>query len=314
MHPPDNTPDTGPLGTPVAFFVFNRPDYTLKVLEVIRQARPKTLFLIADGPRRDHPGEAARCLETRRLLGTQIDWPCTVYRDYADMNLGCRERIASGLKRVFEQADRAIILEDDCLPEPTFFRYCDELLERYRDDPRIGMLSGTNYRLDDPSSTGSYFFARHHSIWGWATWRRAFKGYDPAMNSWRDSIHPTGLAGYWEDRRSQLVHRAMFDLYRDGAIDTWDIPWVFHLVTNRMLSVVPHVNQVSNIGVTGMRGRGGDRNNNLPTGLLPFPLHHPKAVEPDPNYDRFVSKRHRLVRDWVRARWSHHLRNLFSKS
>lgn len=312
-QPPDSRSTPGSLTVPVALFVFNRPEYTRRVLEAVRLARPALVFLIADGPRPDHPGEAAQCLEVRRLLGEGIDWPCEIRQNYADLNLGCRERIASGLAWVFEQVDRAIILEDDCVPEVTFFPYCQELLERFRDDPRIGMISGTNYRLQDSLDAGSYFFTRHHSIWGWATWRRAFSGYDVTMTTWRESVSAEALDACWDDHRSRLIHRTMFDLYREGAVDTWDIPWVFHLVRNRMLSVVPHLNQITNIGVAGTRGRGEDRNNNLPSQPLPFPLQHPDLIEPDTSYDRYVSGRHRLVRDWLRARWTHRVRNLFKR-
>ncbi|MEZ5275161.1 MAG: hypothetical protein R3F07_02125 [Opitutaceae bacterium] len=311
MNPfPDNTSPNDRLAVAVALFVFNRPDYTRRVLEVLRMVRPADVFLVADGPRADQPDDAARCLEVRNLLEEGIDWPCRVQRKFADTNLGCGERIASGLAWVFGQVDRAIILEDDCLPETSFFPFCQELLERFSGDQRIGMIAGTNYRLKDAPATGSYFFTRHHSIWGWATWRRALTGYDPTMKAWRDMVSVDELETYWEDRRSRLIHREMFDLYREGPVDTWDIPWVFHLVRNRMLSVVPRLNQVRNIGTSGTRGRGDDRNNNLPTYPLPFPLHHPESIKPDPAYDRFVSKRHRLVRDWMRARWTRRVRDL----
>jgi hypothetical protein len=307
----DPTPPFGSLTVPVALFVFNRPDYTRRVLGAIRVARPTRILLIADGPRADHPGEAEQCLEVRRLLGAGIDWPCEIHRNFVDTNLGGRERFATGLAWVFDQVDRAIILEDDCLPETTFFPFCQELLERYRDEPGIGMISGTNYRLNDPSDGASYFFARHHSIWGWATWRRAYSGFDATMAAWRDSVTADVLDTIWDDRRSRSIHRTMFDLYREGAVDTWDIPWVFHLISNRMLSAVPHLNQITNIGVFGTRGRGEDRNNNLPSKPLLFPLRHPGSIEPDPEYDRVVSRRHRLVRDWMRARWTHRIKSLF---
>jgi len=311
MSSPDIHPATGPLTTPIAFFGFNRPDYTRRVLEVIRRARPQTLFLIADGARPNHPGETVRCQDVLKILEDLVDWPCAIHRNFARENLGCRERISSGLHWVFEHVDRAIILEDDCVPEPTFFTFSQELLARYEGDPAIGMISGTNYRSSGSSSTQSYFFSRHCSIWGWATWRRAFSGYDAQMADWRISVDPDDLRGHWGDWRSRLLHKTMFDLCRKGAIDSWGIPWVFHLVRNRMLSVVPRVNLVSNIGVSGTRGRGGDRNNSLPTQPMGFPLTHPADASPETEYDQLVSKRHRLFRDWFRAQWAHRLRNLF---
>jgi hypothetical protein len=312
MSSPDIKPAARPLTTPIGFFVFNRPDYTRRVLEVIRQAKPQEIFLVADGPRPNHPGESALCQEVRETLEEGINWPCAVRRDFSEKNLGCAERISSGLRWVFDQVDRAIILEDDCLPDPTFFTFSQELLARYEDDPKIGMIAGTNYRSTGSLRSESYFFSRHGSIWGWATWRRAFAGYEATMADWRNSVKPGDLGSHWGDWRSRLLHRTMFDLCREGAVKTWDIPWVFHLARNRMLSIVPRVNLVTNIGVSGTRGRGGDRNNNLPTQPMTFPLNHPEEASPETQYDRYVSKRHRIFRDWLRARWIFRFKSQFN--
>lgn len=300
---------------PVLFFFFNRPEYTRRIWDQIRLARPSRLLLVADGPRERVSSDAMLCAQTRAIVEGSIDWPCVVDREYAHTNLGARDRIVSGLAWAFERVDRAIVLEDDCLPSPSFFSFCGELLERFQEDPAVGMIAGTNYRPSPPERGGSsYFGSRHSSIWGWATWRRVVSGYDPQMPAWRSSLAPRHLRQWFTDGRSRLLHTTMFDLAREGGVTTWDIAWCLHMIKQRMISVVPSVNLVSNIGIEGTRGRTDDANNCMPIGQLHFPLRHPLALEPDPDYDRFVACRHRLWRDWMRAKWTHRLRRLMRAS
>jgi hypothetical protein len=171
------------IKTPVAFLVFNCPDTTIRVFEEIRCARPPKLLVVADGPRADRPGEADKCQAVRAVIET-VDWPCEVLKNYSDVNLGCKIRVSSGLDWVFEQVEEAIILEGDCLPHPTFFRFCEELLETYRDDERIGMISGDNFQFGRKRGDASYYFSRYNHIWGWASWRRAWQHYDRNMAIW----------------------------------------------------------------------------------------------------------------------------------
>jgi hypothetical protein len=145
--------------TPIAFLIFNRPDTTKKVFDLICEAKPPKLLVIADGPRQDQVGEVEKCIATRTIID-RVDWDCEVITNYSDVNLGCKVRVSSGIDWVFQQVDEAIILEDDCLPDPSFFRYCDELLERYRDDTRIMFISGDNFQFGRKSTTDSYYFSR----------------------------------------------------------------------------------------------------------------------------------------------------------
>src|SRR5579871_4386735 len=165
------------LTTPVALIVFNRPDTTRQVFQEIRRVRPPVLLVVADGPRRDHPEDEQLCRETR-AVAEEVDWPCQVLTEYSDVNLGCRHRPASGLDWVFSQVEEAIILEDDCVPHPSFFRFCSELLSRYRDDARIGTIAGTNVQGGRKRGGASYYFSKYPTIWGWASWRRAWALYD----------------------------------------------------------------------------------------------------------------------------------------
>src|SRR3954453_1153033 len=165
------------LETAVALLLFRRPEETARVFERIREARPRKLFLVADGPRPGNEEDAQGCEQARAVV-ERVDWPCDVVRDFADENLGLKKRIPRGLHRVFGEAPEAIILEDDCLPHPSFFRYCAELLERYRDDERVMMISGDNFQGGRRRTPDSYYFSRYVHSWGWATWRRAWQHFD----------------------------------------------------------------------------------------------------------------------------------------
>ena len=286
--------------TPVAFFVFNRPHTTAQVFGAIRRARPRLLLVIADGPRPTHGQDEVLCGAVRKIV-TGVDWPCDLRTDFSDQNLGCRSRVASGLRWVFEQVDRAIILEDDCMPEPTFFAYCAELLTRYQDDPTIGMIAGTNYQLKPRSPNASYFASAHFSIWGWATWRRAISGYDENMRDWRRSVRPPDIRPAASHLAMHWLHVLMFDLAVAEQLDTWDVAWTFHLVRQSAVSLVPGNNLISNIGSTGTRARVGDPNNFLSVSPLALPLRPPAHLGPNHSYDRFVTGRYRLVRDYLRA-------------
>jgi hypothetical protein len=171
------------LSTPVAFLIFNRATTTERVFAEIARAKPRQLLLIADGPRPDREEEADRCAATRAIVD-QVNWDCQVLKNYADCNLGCKKRVSSGLDWVFRNVEEAIILEDDCLPHPTFFRFCQEMLEKYRSDTRIMQICGFNALYEQQSLPYSYYFSKFGPIWGWASWRRAWEHYDVDMKLW----------------------------------------------------------------------------------------------------------------------------------
>ncbi len=169
--------------TPVVLFVFNRPHTTRRVFEAIAQVRPARLLLVADGPRQDKAGEAEACQQVREIV-SHVDWPCDVSTNFAESNLGCQERVISGLDWVFSLVEEAIILEDDCLPDLSFFPFCQELLERYRGDSRIAYITGTNLVEKYLNTDESYFFSQIGGIWGWATWRSEWQRYDRHLEDW----------------------------------------------------------------------------------------------------------------------------------
>ena len=162
---------------PILFLIFNRPQLTARVFAAIREAQPSQLYVAADGPRSNRPGEADLCEQARRVING-VDWPCEVKTLYRQENLGCRQAVSSAITWFFDNVEAGVVLEDDCLPIESFFRFCSELLIRYRDDTRIGMISGNNHGFRIYDDSLSYSFSKHGAIWGWASWRRAWRLYD----------------------------------------------------------------------------------------------------------------------------------------
>jgi hypothetical protein len=234
------------LSTPVTLIIFNRPDLAEIVFEAIRQAQPKQLFVIADGPRSIE--ESEKCARARATID-RVDWDCQVLTNFSDTNLGSKYRISSGLDWVFSQVEEAIILEDDCLPSPSFFYFCQELLEKYRDDDRITHIGGTNIQFGQSRTPYSYYFSKYAQIWGWASWRRAWQNYDVEIANWKEvksseiikSVHPNPYEQrYWFD----ILER----VYKKSLNTCWDYQWNYHCWSQNGLSIIPEVNLISNIG------------------------------------------------------------------
>jgi len=288
--------------TSVAFFIFNRPELAARVLAQIALARPSRLLVIADGPRSD--AERGKCTEARRLI-REIDWSCEVLTNFSDVNLGCKRRIASGLNWVFEQCEDAIILEDDCLPHPTFFRYCAELLDRYQDDERVMMVSGDNFQLGRRRTEYSYYFSRYSHVWGWASWRRAWRHYDGEIILWRTLRRTAWLRDILGHSESERYWREVFDRVCAGAIDTWDYQWLFTVWAQNGLTILPSVNLVSNVGFGGdaTHTKGAESQvANLPACEMIFPLQHPPHVLRDEKADQWTFDR-MFAWERRRTRW-----------
>ena len=282
------------LDTAVVMVIFNRPHTTQRVFEAIRAARPNRLFIVADGPRPDVPTDAARCQETRVILD-QVDWPCEVAYDFADRNLGLFQRMSSGLDWVFEQVEEAIVFEDDCLPDPSFFPFCQEVLARFRDDRRVMHINGNTYNADQTGlQNHSYGFVRIPHVWGWATWRRAWELFDRELAAWPWYRTTRQLRSLPIDPiyRSILVQR--FDQAHFEKRNIWEYGWQFSVVSQNGLVVLPRHNLVSNIGFDASATHTTnlqDRNANLPVKSMEFPLTHPVLVAPDWRLEQlFVSR------------------------
>ncbi len=279
------------LKTPVCFIIFNRPDTTEKVFQAIRQAKPSQLFVVADGARNNKIGEAEKCLATRAIID-QVDWECEVLTNYSEVNLGCRKRVSSGLDWVFSQVEEAIILEDDCLPDPSFFRFCEELLEKYRYEPKIMLISGQNIQFGQKRRDYSYYFSRYNHCWGWASWKRAWQYYDNEMKLWTKVRDENWLFDILQDPQAFRYWEATFQAMYEGY-DTWDYPWLFACYINQGLSILPNINLVSNIGFGKEGTHATDSNSilaNIPVEEMQFPLKHPPFIIRDTQADNFTEK------------------------
>ncbi|MCL1470568.1 glycosyltransferase family 2 protein [Argonema antarcticum] len=234
------------ISTPIAFFIFNRPALTEIVFEAIAKAKPKKLLIVADGPR--FPEEDEKCQKARAAVIDKIDWECEVLTNFSEKNRGCKYRVSSGLDWVFSEVEEAIILEDDCLPDPSFFGFCETMLNRYRNDERVMMISGDNFQLGNSRTEYSYYFSKYTHIWGWASWRRAWQHYDVEMKSWPEYKKLDFIYSVCEDPVEQKYWTDIFDLVFDGGIDTWDYQWLYTCWCQNGLTIIPNCNLISNIG------------------------------------------------------------------
>jgi hypothetical protein len=272
--------------TPILLLAFNRPKHLAKVIERLKEIRPTRVLAVIDGARPQILGEADKVAEVKDLILSAFGH-AAFESDFSPTNLGCKNRVSSGISWAFERVDRAIILEDDCLPDPSFFRFCEEMLMRFENNPKVFQVGANNFFPDDTVSSESYFFSRFAYIWGWATWRRAWKYYDVHMHQWRqkNKIARATWGPWWQD---------VFDRVSNGKIDTWDYQWQYVLQKCGGLSVVPTKNLVSNIGFGPEATHTIEYRKDLAdaaTSSLHFPLVHPSRIVANEAYDKKVAAR-----------------------
>ncbi len=278
--------------TPLLFIIFNRPDTTFRVFEKIKELKPAKLYVVADGARKDKNNEEVLCTETRKVIDL-IDWECEVFKNYSDTNLGCKKRVSSGIDWFFENEEQGIILEDDCLPDLTFFKFCEETLEKYKDNERIGMISGDNFQFGKVKNEYSYYFSRYSHIWGWATWRRAWSKYDVNISNWPQVKKEKRLEQVFESKKDILYWSTIFDDVYADKINTWDYQWTYACFMNNYLSIMPSINLISNIGFGDTQSTHTKRTSkfaNMSTSPIQFPLSHPFKIEKNVESDKITQR------------------------
>lgn len=280
------------LETPVALIIFRRPDFAARVIAEIAKVKPRKLLIIADGPSPSRLGEAEKCAAARAVIDRDVNWDCEVLKFYSDVNLGVETWLAKGMNWVFEQCEEAIILEDDDVPHPSFFPFCAEMLERYRNDERVMLVNGTSLQLGRSVTPHSYYFSRYFHCWGFASWRRAWKHYDVKIAGWPALRQTQWLSDIFAGNEPEAAYFAdTFDRMLAGKIPTWDYQVSFMMWANSGLAISPDVNLISNIG----HGEGiglYSQDPNIPFAFLPlkemqFPLRHPPHVLRDLQADRY---------------------------
>lgn len=275
----------------VAIFGFNRPDCLRQVFDRVREVKPRKVFLVLDAPRKDRVDDLPKWEACKKIF-EGIDWECEVFRNYAAENMGCRKRVASGITWVFEHVEEAIILEDDCVPHPDFFRFCDELLERYRFDTRVGLIAGMLEHPDVARKETSYYFDRFPSIWGWATWRRAWAQYEKALPLW-PTLRTTPLLYtiFGRKERVQRVSKWFDDAY-SGRSNSWATVWWLTCITEQFLCIHPAVNLITNVGYEGAHNAGKAEVHDVPSCGIAFPLKHPNIMVPDFDEEQIMLRRY----------------------
>lgn len=269
------------MTSPVLFLIFKRAETTRRVFERIREARPPRLYIAADGPRADRVGEAAQCAEARAVVAA-IDWPCEVHRLYQDKNLGCGQGVSTALSWFFEQEEQGIILEDDVLPHLDFFRYCDEMLERFKDDERIQLIAGSNYFYNGFDADVSYYLSSYMHIWGWASWRRVWQTYDFDLNHLSDEKMHDQLFKLFPKPSAKYFWK-IYQVMKRHEIDTWDYQLFMNQQYYNRYAISPYVNMVENIGIGGGDATHTTEDTATSNPIIgsPYPLKHPEQVSTD---------------------------------
>ena len=295
----------------ILLIVFNRPQPTRRVFEAVRRARPARLYIAADGPRPDRPTDAALCAETRALVTAGVDWPCEVRTLFRDENRGCGRGPAGAIDWFLGCEAEGIILEDDCLPTAGFFRFCTELLQRYRHDTRVLHISGNNLSREarQPGAAGgeSYYFSGRVHSWGWATWRRAWQHFDFHLTLLPELRRRGALTEIYPSLMERQYWLRKFEALRTGRqpAHIWDYQWHFAVAANGGLTVVPAVNLVTNIGFGADATHTfdvQDQSTHPAATELVFPLRHPPVVLRDGQRDRRHFREHLVGRALATAR------------
>ena len=277
---------------PILFLVFNRLDTTKQTFSVIQKIQPPRLYISSDGPRFGVTGELEKVEIIRKYVISNVNWPCEIKTLFREKNLGCKLSVSNAIDWFFKHEEQGIILEDDCLPNTSFFSFCDELLEKYKNNKDVAVISGNNF---NPNKIGNadYYFSKIPLIWGWATWRRTWNMYDMEMSNYLNFKKENKIKKVWRDKLVQNYWLYTFDQVYDNKINTWDYQLTFSIFLNNSLCICPNANLVSNIGF----GKNSTntfmidkRLSNLKTKNLPLQLLHPNQPEYTEDNDYYVNK------------------------
>lgn len=310
---------------PILLIVFNRLECLRQVFQRIREVRPQRLYVAADGPRTDRKGEAEQCAAVRDYVLGHIDWECQVETLFREQNLGCGKAVSSAISWFFSQEELGVILEDDCLVDKSFFPYAAELLERFRDDQRIGVISALNFLSGSIRTRHSYYFSRVDcGLWGWASWRRVWKDFDLDVKLFPELLTNDELFCCQGERERWVLTTSLNGLLELGDYNTWDYQLAFACQVNSRLSIVPSVNLVENLGVMGEATHTVQREisrRRLVAESMPFPLRHPPYIMSHLEHDRRIVREvfpqppcfmrrwlGRFARKWA-PKWLWQLRN-----
>lgn len=280
---------------PILLLIFNRPDTTASVFARIKEVKPAKLFVAADGPRHKRNGEAELCQQAREIVLSQIDWDCEVTTLFREENLGCGKAVSEAISWFFEQVEEGIILEDDTLVDVSFFYFAAELLERYRNNPSVTSITAANLMADKmPALANSYTFSNYGGIWGWASWRRAWQGYDYSIASWNRLSTRLQFLYRYGIGQTLFFHSLFRKVTVEKNLNTWDYQWWYHQLQQSGLAVIPQQNLMKNIGFGSAATHTSNEINLeliVPVAEISFPLKHPEKAATEKHFERSISKK-----------------------
>ena len=288
-------PKSSQIKAPVLFLIFNRPDCTKLVFETIRKYRPRRLYISSDGPRKKYGIKEKQQVEIVRNIATAVDWPCRVKKLFHVNNLGCGPAIKKAIDWFFKNEKKGIILEDDTIPTKYFYSFCEELLKKYENDNRIGMIAGTN-DTGYKAQVDSYVFSKKYNTWGWATWRRAWLNMDFSMKWKNNSKNCSNILKNISHSKSAMNNwKAAISHIDKNLVSAWDWQWFFSLASQNQLCITPCVNLIENVGfgesATHTKEKHKYINKESKISKMTFPLTHPKYFCPDHKYELYFEKK-----------------------
>ena len=296
--------------TPILLIIWKRPKATYKLLQVLKKQKPIKIYIACDGPKKNDLDNLNKVKITRDLIKREIDWNTSIETLYSEENLGCKYGVSKAISWFFENENEGIILEDDCIPHPDFFEYCEILLEKFREDERIWCISGSNH-VGKKIGNESYFFSRYNHCWGWASWKRCWKHYDPEMSLWPKYFSSKLLKTNFPNRKEYYYWKSFFSKFYNGGCDsTWDYQWLFCSLINNGLSVIPNTNLVDNIGFDSDAthtkiGKSPIKLNNLKAGKSGIlPIIHPEFIVRSELADRIVEIKNFSGPYFLTIKWS----------
>lgn len=300
----------GPLNTAVLFLVFNRLETTKQVFEAIKKAKPPRLYIAADGARGNKAGEEEKVKAVRNYILDHIDWECETKTLFRDTNLGCKTAVSSAISWFFEQENQGIILEDDCLPSQSFFWYCEDLLEKYKNDERIFLISGYNQQNIWNKYDSDYFFSNLGGIWGWASWKRAWEHYDVEMKDIDAFMRQDGFQKVLGKKLGKIRQDMIYNNIILRKMNTWDYQWGYTRHKNSGLACVPVYSLIENIGFGEEATHTvGPKSDDVKYHEIEFPLKDNNFIIPDRKYDakffeqpRLISRAYRKVVDLLKSK------------
>jgi hypothetical protein len=300
------------MNVPILFIVFNRPDTTERVFKAIAMAKPVKLYIAADGARENKQGEKGLCEQTRKIA-QNIDWDCEVKKLFQKENLGCGRAVSEAISWFFENEEMGIILEDDCLPHPTFFDFCENMLIKYKDNDKISIISGNNFQKDRKRGDFSYYFSNIATMWGWATWAQNWKDFKLNVNELDKNLVFEEIRKRFPEEKFSNFWLKIYEQMKKFEIDTWDYQFYFSQIAKGKVSINPNVNLVSNIGFNNGGTHTFDKQNpaaNIPVQAMEFPLKHPTEILANHEADKFIFDNYLLRKECLLKRTIKKIRRL----